>query len=136
MTQYRQKDWWGRNWKWFVPVGCLGTLVIFTGFIAAIMFLVFAMMKSSDVYKDAVALAKANSTVQTAIGTPIGEGMFTTGNIHTSGPLGQADLAIPISGPKGKATIFAVAAKSADRWKFSTLVAEIKDTKQRINLLE
>jgi hypothetical protein len=136
MKQENTNNWWNRNWKWFVPVGCLGSLTLFAGFIILIILLVFGMMKSSDVYKDALAKAKTNTTVQEAIGIPIEEGMFIAGNINVSGPSGQADLSIPISGPDGKATIYVVASKSAGQWIFSTLVVEIINTKQRINLLE
>ena len=136
MNQKQDKNWWGRNWKWFAPIGCLGSLILFAGFIALIMCLVFGMMKSSDAYKDALSKAKRDPFVQETIGTPIEEGMFITGNINVSGPSGQADLCIPISGPDGKATIYVVAAKSAGQWTFSTLVVEIKESKQRINLIE
>jgi hypothetical protein len=52
MNQPQGRNWWDRNWKWFVPVGCLGSLILFLGFIAAIMLLVFGMMKSSGAYKN------------------------------------------------------------------------------------
>jgi hypothetical protein len=136
MNQKSDKNWWNRNWKWFVPVGCLGSLVLFVGFIALLMCLVFGMMKSSVVYKQALSKAKAQPAVQATIGTPIEEGLLITGNIKVSGPSGQANLAIPISGPDGKATIYLVAAKSAGQWSFSTLVVEIKQTHQRIDMLE
>ncbi|MGD9368190.1 MAG: cytochrome c oxidase assembly factor Coa1 family protein [Desulfobacteraceae bacterium] len=136
MNQKQDTNWWGRNWKWFVPVGCLGTLVLFAGFIVLIMYFVFGMMKSSDAYNVAVAKARAHSLVQESIGTPIEEGVFITGSINASGPSGQASLSIPISGPNGEGTIFVEAEKSAGRWTFSTLVVEIKETKQRIDLLE
>jgi hypothetical protein len=130
------KTWWGRNWKWFLPVGCLGALVLFAGFIASIMFVTFGVMKSSDAYKDAVAKARAHPAVQESIGTPIEEGLVVTGNIHVSGSSGNADLSIPLSGPKGDATLFVQAQKSAGQWIYSTLVVEIRATKQRIDLLE
>jgi hypothetical protein len=136
MNQRQGKNWWGRNWKWFVPVGCLGTLVLFAGFIASIMFVAFGVMKSSDAYKDAVARARAHPLVQESIGSPIEEGMFVTGNIHVSGASGDAGLSIPLSGPKGEATLFVEARKSAGRWTYSTLIVEIKATQQRIDLLE
>jgi len=135
MNQQQGTNWWGRNWKWFVPVGCLGFLILFVGVIAAIIVLVFGMMRSSDAYKHAVSTAIVHPSVQKNIGTPIKEGMFTTGTINVSGPSGQANLAIPISGPDGRATIYVVAAKSAGQWTFSTLIVEIKNTKQRIDLL-
>lgn len=136
MNQQQNKNWWGRNWKWFVPVGCLGSLAFFAGFIVLIMCLVFGLIKSADPYKDALAKAKAHPSVQKIIGTPIEEGIFITGKINVSGSSGQADISIPISGPDGKATIYVVATKSAGQWTFSTLSVEIKDTRQRIDLLK
>lgn len=136
MTQKQNKNWWDRNWKWFVPVGCLGFLVLFAAFFAVIVWFVFGMMKSSDAYKDAFLKAQTDPSVQEIIGTPIEEGMFVAGNISVSGSSGQADLSFPISGPDGKATVYVVAAKSAGQWTFSTLVVEIKESGQRINLLE
>ncbi|MGB5746447.1 MAG: cytochrome c oxidase assembly factor Coa1 family protein [Desulfobacterales bacterium] len=128
--------WWQRNWKWFVPVGCLGLLAIFTGFVVLIVTIVFGMMKSSDVYKEALAAARAEPAVEMALGTPIEEGLFVMGNINISGSSGQADLAIPISGPYDKATIYAAAEKSADRWTFTTLVVEVKTSGERIDLMK
>ena len=136
MNQKQEKNWWGRNWKWFVPVGCLGSLTLFVGFIVLLMCLVFGLMKTSNAYKDALAMAKTNPSVLEIIGTPIEDGIFVSGNINVNGPSGHANLSIPVSGPNGKAKIYVVAAKSVGKWEFSTLVVEIKESKQRINLLE
>ena len=59
-----------------------------------------------------------------AIGTPIKEGMFVSGNTHVDGASGNADLSIPISGPKGKATIYAAATKFAGKWTYDKLVVQ------------
>ena len=136
MNQRQDKNWWDRNWKWFVPVCCVGSLALLAGVATVITFAVFGMMKSSDVYKDAVARAKTDPYVQTSIGTPIEEGLFISGNINISGTSGQANLSIPVSGPEGKATIYVIASKSMDRWTFSTLVVEIKKSRLKIDLLE
>ena len=109
---------------------------MFVGFIALIMALVYGMMKSSDAYKDALIIAKANPSVQKAIGTPVEEGFFTSGNINLSGSSGRADLSIPVYGPEGKATIYVIAVKSAGMWTFSTLVAEVKKSGERIELVQ
>jgi tetratricopeptide (TPR) repeat protein len=103
---------------------------------ASIFFVVFGLMKSSDAYKVAVAKAKASPSVVEALGTPIEEGLFATGSISVSGPSGDADLAIPISGPNGKAIIYATATKSAGEWTFSTLIVQLEKSGARINLLE
>ena len=136
MNQQQNTNWWGRNWKWFVPVGCLGTLFLFACFTALIIFFVLGLIKSSDAYNDATAMVRAHPSVQESIGTPIEEGIFISGNIKVSGPSGKASLSIPVSGPKGKGTLFVEAEKSAGQWTFSTLVLEIKGTRHRIDLLE
>ena len=136
LHQEKSRNWWQRNWKWFVPVGCLGALVIFAAFIMLIVTVVFGMIKSSDVYKDALATARAHPSLVKALGSPIEEGIFVMGSINMSGASGQADLAIPISGPNGKGTIYAVASRSAGQWTFSKLFVEIKTTKERIDLIE
>src|ERR1700676_3344233 len=128
--------WWTRNWKWFVPTGCLSLLALFALFVCSIVLIVFGAMKSTDVYKDALAKAKANPAVIEALGSPIKEGMFVSGSTNMNGPSGESDLAIPISGPKGKGTIYLKAQKSLGRWNYSDLVVEIQETKQRIDLLK
>src|SRR3982074_3745427 len=90
------RGWWQRNWKWFVPTGCLTLFVLFVAFIGSIVLLVFGAMKSSDVYKTAVARAKADARVRHALGSNIHDGMFPSGKTNTTGPSGEADLAIAI----------------------------------------
>ena len=135
MNQRYEPNWWQRNWKWFVPVGCLSTLLLFVGGIVLLFTFVFGMMKSSDVYGQAVARAKANPEVIAALGSPIVEGYFTSGNIQQSGASGSAELSIPLTGPKGKATIYVEARKSAGVWSFGKLQIEIESSHQRIDLL-
>ena len=91
-------------------------------------------MKSSDVYKTAFARAKADPKVVEALGAPLDDGMFVSGNTNVNGASGHADLSIPISGPKGKGTIYVVGEKSAGQWTYSKLVVEIEKTKERIDL--
>jgi Cytochrome oxidase complex assembly protein 1 len=129
-------NWWQRNWKWFVPTGCLTLIAMAVLFVACIVFLVFSVMKSSDAYKIAVARAKSDQRVVAALGTPISEGMFASGKTNVNGPSGEADIGIPISGPKGKATIYAVATKSEGAWSFSKLNVKIDGTGETIDLNE
>ncbi|HEX4640004.1 MAG TPA: cytochrome c oxidase assembly factor Coa1 family protein [Chthoniobacterales bacterium] len=128
-------SWWSRNWKWFVPTGCcLTPLVIGGAFVAFLVLVIFGALKQSDVYKMAVARAKADSRVIAALGTPIEEGWYLSGNTNVNGGSGNADLSIPISGPKGKGTIYAVATKSAGEWTYSKLVVKIDSTGETIDL--
>lgn len=121
-----QPNWWSRNWKWFVPAGCLTLILLFCLFIGLIISVAMGAMKSSDAYKQAVARARANPTVVEKLGTPIAEGYFVSGNVNVQNDMGNADLQIPISGPKGKAVIHAVAVKAAGQWEYSRLTVAIE----------
>lgn len=136
MIQEPKKNWWDRNWKWVVPGGCLAGIAAFVSLFALILTIVFGAMRSSDVYKEALARAKASPAVAEALGTPIKAGFFPFGNIKVNGPSGNAELSIPISGPKGNAKIYLEASKSAGEWSFSLLEVEIAETQERIDLLQ
>src|SRR6059058_5881080 len=62
--------------------------------------------------------------------SPITDGFLVSGNTNVNGASGEANLSIPVSGPKGKGTIYAAATKSLGRWNYSGLVLEIEKTHQ------
>jgi len=129
-------NWWKRNWVWFVPLGCFGMLVLLVAFVGSIALIVFSAMKSTDVYKDALARAEAHPFVIEALGSPIKEGFLVSGNTNVNGASGEANLSIHISGPKGKGTIYVAASKSLGRWNYSGLSVAIAWTHRRITLLQ
>ena len=96
--------------------------------------IIFGAMKSSDAYKQALATARASPEVVAVLGSPIEDSWYVTGSINVSGPSGNADLAIPIHGPKGKGMVYAVAKKSAGVWQFTTLQVGIEGRPERIDL--
>lgn len=134
----QQPSWWNRNWKWALPVGCLILLLpplLLTGFIGGILAIVFGSIKSTDVYEEALARARSHPAVVEALGEPVEDRWWMSGQINTSGPSGSADIAIPLRGPKGKATVYAVASKSAGQWEYHTLEVEVEGRPERIDLL-
>lgn len=134
-TQPTRKGWWGRNWKWFVPTGCFTLIAFGVIFVVCIVFFVFSVLKSSDVYQTALTRAKNDPRVVAALGSPIKDGMVPSGKTNVNGPSGDADIAIPISGPKGKATLYAVGTKSDGKWAFSKLAVQV-DGGETIDLNE
>ncbi|HEX4638834.1 MAG TPA: cytochrome c oxidase assembly factor 1 family protein [Chthoniobacterales bacterium] len=130
-----RKGWWSRNWKWFVPTGCFTLIALGVLLVVCMVLFVFGVLKSSDVYKTAVARAKDDQRVTAALGTPIREGMVPSGSTKVNGPSGEANIAIPISGPKGKGTIYAEATKASGEWTFSKLEVKI-DNGDTIDLNE
>ena len=127
-------NWFGRNWKWVVPVGCLLPVLFIGGCVLAALFFAMGVMKQSDAYKTALARAQANSAVIEAFGSPISQTGIVAGNSNVTGPTGEAKLSIPLSGPKGKATLYVAATKSADVWYFQTMLVKIEKTGERIDL--
>lgn len=98
------------------------------------MVVVFGAMKSTDVYKTAFARAQKHPAVIEALGTPIDDGLFLSGSTNVNGASGNAELAIPISGPKGKGTLYVTATKLAGEWSYEKLIVEVKESGKRINL--
>ena len=129
-----QRGWWSRNWKWFVPTLFLLLLVIATAFVFGVLALVFGSMKASEPYKYALDLAQHSPAVIERLGEPIEAGMFVSGNIQVDLAGGHADLAIPISGPKGKGTVYVVAEKIAGRWEYRIIEAQFEGDPIRVNL--
>jgi len=119
-----------------VPLGCFTVALMFLIFAGSIVVIVFSAMKSTDVYKEALARAKGDPAVIEALGSPIKDGFLVSGNSNVNGASGESNLAIPISGPKGKGTIYVSATKSLGRWIYSGLVVEVSGTHDRIDLLQ
>ena len=136
MSSPAQGNWFGRNWKWAAPTGCLLLVLLVGAFISAIFFFVFSMMKSNDAYQHSLETARANPAVVAALGQPIEDGWLVTGNFEESGGAGQAQFSIPLSGPKGSGTLYVEARKSAGQWDYSTMALEMDTSKQRVDLLE
>jgi hypothetical protein len=133
-----QASWWSRNWKWAAPVGCLVLLLpllALTGFVGAILAIVFGSIKSTDVYEEALARTRSNPAAIEALGQPIEDGWLMSGQINVSGPSGSADISIPVHGPKGEGDLYVVASKSAGRWEYRTLELEVDGREDRIDLL-
>ncbi len=132
----KQKSWIERNW---IKAGCgccggCGCLtVMMVTFVAGIFLTVATGMKSSDAYKEAMAMARANPEVVAALGEPVEAGVFLTGNINVNGPTGDADMAVPLKGPNGKGKLYIVATKTAGEWTFQAVDIELDNG--RVDLL-
>ena len=136
LNKVTEKEWYERNKKWAVPVGCFVAIVVLVGFFGGLFVLAFSAFKHSGVYVESLQRTHASRAVIQSLGEPIEEGFLVFGSIHVNGPSGEADIAIPISGPKGSGTIYAVATKSAGIWHFEVLEVGIKGSEDRIDLLD
>jgi hypothetical protein len=131
----------GNNWRKPVLITC-GVLtavalciLLIVGGAGGIIATVFGSIKSSDVYQGALTEAMANPELLDALGEPIKAGLIPSGSISVENTTGEASLAIPISGPKGKGTLYVEAAKSAGTWTYTVLEVAVDGQPGRIDLL-
>lgn len=96
---------------------------------------IFAGIDNSEACRAAVTQAESNAVVIQQLGQPIHRGLFVSGEIKVTGPSGDADLAIPLYGPKGRGTLHAVGVKSAGIWQFRMLQLAIQGKENQIDLL-
>ncbi len=129
------RGWFSRNWIWAIPLGCLGMIALVVAFVAGIFFVVTGAMRSSGVYQTAISRAREHPDVTASLGEPIEVGWFLSGNIHVSGSEGEADLSLPLRGPRGSATLYVTANKVAGEWIFERLEVEIEESQERIDLM-
>jgi TonB family protein len=115
------KGCWGRNWKWLVPTGCLVLLIGVAGVAALIVFGVMSAVKSSEAYRGALSIAQSHPAAIERLGEPIKDGWFVTGNINFKNERGNANLDIPLSGPKKSGRLVVQARYEGGEWLYEKL---------------
>ena len=130
-----RKSWLERNPLWKIPLGCLTLFVLLAAFGIILMTVITSSFRHSDVYQQAIAQARANTQVRERIGEPIKPDWLISGELNVSGSNGKANLVIPISGPRGRGRIHAVAEKSDGVWRFTDLQVDFADQSTSIDLL-
>src|SRR5215203_4561816 len=119
--QPQQKGCLGRNWKWMLPVGCLGLILAGVLFVGGIVFVAMSAIKSSEVYQGALKVVQTHPTAVGRLGEPIKDGWFVTGNVKIDAGGGRADFNVPVSGPKGSGTLYVRAVSPDGAWMYEQL---------------
>ncbi|HEY2234148.1 MAG TPA: cytochrome c oxidase assembly factor Coa1 family protein [Candidatus Angelobacter sp.] len=127
--------WFSRNWKWFVPTLVLGLVLLIAVAVGALITFVFGLLKSSEPYQHAVAVASSNPAVVRELGTPIVSAWYISGNINLSGSSGDANLAIPLKGSLRRGTVYVIAKKSDGVWAYDKLQVLVDGQESPIKLL-
>jgi hypothetical protein len=127
-------SWPKRHPKLFIATIGAGAVLVLLAVTALVFSVVVRHIKSSEAYTGALARAQAAPAVVAALGTPLTPGWLVKGNIHMSGPTGLAELAIPVTGPKGRATIYVEATKHLGDWQFDHLIVHLEPSNERLDL--
>ncbi len=135
MTSTSPPGWWERNWKWAVPSGCLFLLLLAAVGVGGLFYGVMSLMRNSDAYRLALGEVRRSPEAVAALGEPIEEGWFVSGNIHTSNDSGAADISFPVQGPKSAATVHVRASRAGGVWKLTYLGLELRNFSERVELI-
>lgn len=111
-------------------------MVFVVGLVGLLLLRATRMVKSSELYTEALAQVQASPEVKEALGSPIEGGMPRSASFHMDDTSGDAEAEIPIAGPKGSGTLYAVAERTGTKWKFTTLEVTIEATGETIDLLQ
>lgn len=120
---------------WIVLAAVLGGVLLLVLFIVGIVAVVFASIRSSEPFRHAVQVASHDPRSLSMLGGPVKPGWLVSGNISVQNDSGQADLSIPVQGSTHKGTIHVVAKKSQGEWTYDSLVLEVEDGPQHLDLL-
>jgi hypothetical protein len=105
-------------------------------FVGGLLTFIFGLLKSSEPYQHAVAVASSNPDVVRELGTPIVPGWYLSGNINVSGSSGDANLAIPLNGSRHHGTVYVVAKKTDGVWTYDKLEMLVDGHESPIELLQ
>jgi hypothetical protein len=129
------RSWLERNSLWKIPLGCLILVVLLAAFSIMVMTIITSSFRHTEVYQQAMAQTTANPQVRELIGEPIKPAWLISGEMHLNGSSGNANLLIPISGPRGRGKIHAVAHKRDGIWRFTWLHVDMANHSTSIDLL-
>jgi Cytochrome oxidase complex assembly protein 1 len=113
-----------------VGCGCPALALLICAFIL----FVFTLIKQSQPYKDAVALATNSAAVQAELGQPIQADFLVWGSAKTYGDSGYANLTFPIHGPKGTAKVHCVSRLARGQWNQEECTVTIDHDGKAISL--
>src|SRR3954471_16584244 len=119
----------------WIGCGCISLVLLCSGVGVAGFMFVTGLLRNSEPYQIALKRAQADSHVQILLGTPVAAGMLVSGSVSVSGSQGNADLSIPIHGPKGSATLYVRAHRETGLWAYDAIKV-VKDHEEELDLLD
>ncbi|HSI10313.1 MAG: cytochrome c oxidase assembly factor Coa1 family protein [Rariglobus sp.] len=126
----RAKNWFERNLPWLIPTIILFGIAVVCGFVG----MLFGFMKSSDAYQGALTRIQKSPAAIEALGEPITDSFFFTGQINVTNSDGNARLEMGLKGSRAKATAYVVAYRSLGQWHYTRLILAVRGIDTRIDL--
>jgi hypothetical protein len=91
-------------------------------------------MESSWAYEQGLQLVRSSPQAVEVLGHPIEAGKVD-GWVRISGETGDAELSVPVSGPRGSGVLELVARKRSERWSFERATLDVFARDRRLDLM-
>lgn len=115
--------------------GCAALVILILALVAGFFFFVLGAIRSTEPYQASVRAAQASPALREALGDPVTSTWWLSGNVNWENGVGKADIRVPVSGPKGKATIHTIGSKQpATPWTFEKMEAVVEGRVEVIDL--
>lgn len=103
----------------------------------AIFALVMSFMNGADACQMSLKAAQESEVMRVELGEPITMGWLVSGSIKINNGDGTADVNVPVSGPKGSASIHTIGTKKdGGPWSFTKMQATIDSSGKQVDLLK
>jgi hypothetical protein len=129
-AKQKRGGWLRRNWKWFVPLDLLVTLLV----VAGVLYWVFyTRVYRLNVCQDAMCSIATDPDVQKALGDPIDPAAWPSRESVPSARIDDSEIDIrwEIKGPKGSAKAHALSKKRQGKWETVVLEVTLPDGKKK-----
>ncbi|HYI03166.1 cytochrome c oxidase assembly factor Coa1 family protein [Hyalangium sp.] len=121
-----RRSWWSRNWKWAVPVGCLGLLASCGCLGAIAVYAGFNAVKNNEAYVQALAIAMSDDEVQATLGTPINTSLWNQqSSVANKDNEITAKFSVPLDGSKADGILRGDAIKIGNTWSYRVFQVEV-----------
>ena len=133
-----EKNWWTKNWKWFVPtfLFLITILGLFSSISNGNVTDIAQAYSDASLYENAIKKAKTNQRVLEVLGEikPIDKLAILEGTAIYSKNNNSVETSIRIKGTKGKAKLDIVADKKGTEWIYKKINIRIKNPKEEITV--
>jgi hypothetical protein len=107
--------------RWVIPLVVFGPLLVACCCCCGVVWSLFGLLKSNDVYQMAVAKVTTDGRVIAELGEPITVDWMITGDVNLTNDRGEAKLHFGIKGPKGTGEVDVQGARLDSHWTLEHL---------------
>jgi hypothetical protein len=136
------KNWWNRNWKWFLPTSLILLLLVTGSVMSSVIggniIDITQAYADNSLYQNAINKAQINKRVLEILGElePIDKLAIVEGNAVYSNNNKSVTSSVRLKGSKGNGKMDILAEKNGTVWKYKAITIRIKNPKEDIKIIE